>query len=109
VSENEVIVVLPVDPYIEGHFFEKVKELEKALADSDADLALIGVKPTYPSSKYGYIVPIEQTDKEVEYFTVNHFTEKPSEEKAQILIERNALWNCGVFAFKFNYLIYLIY
>ena len=59
VSENEVIVVLPVDPYIEDPFFEKVKELENVLAHSEADLALIGVKPTYPSSKYGYIVPID--------------------------------------------------
>jgi len=109
VPENEVIVVLPVDPYIEDHFFEKVKELEKALAHSEADLALIGVKPTYPSSKYGYIVPKEHTDKEDEYLTVNHFTEKPSEEKARTLIEKNALWNCGVFAFKLKYLIDLLY
>ncbi|MBI0577472.1 cupin domain-containing protein [Neobacillus cucumis] len=108
-AENEVIVVLPVDPYIEDHFFEKVKELEKALTHSEADLALIGVKPTYPSSKYGYIVPREVTDKEVEYLTVNHFTEKPSEEEAQTLIERKALWNCGVFAFKLKYLIDLLY
>ena len=88
VSEDEVIVVLPVDPFIEGHFFEKVKELENVLAHSGADLALIGVKPTYPSSKYGYIVPIEHTDNDVDYSTVNYFTEKPSEEKAKTLIDK---------------------
>ena len=32
VSEDEVIVVLPVDPYVEDRFFEKVKELENVLA-----------------------------------------------------------------------------
>ena len=99
VSEDEVVVVLPVDPYVEDRFFEKVKELENVLIDSQADLALVGVRPTYPSSKYGYIVP-KGTVQGKNYFTVNHFTEKPGEEKAQSLIEMNALWNCGVFAFK---------
>jgi mannose-1-phosphate guanylyltransferase len=104
VSEDELVVVLPVDPYVDDSFFEKVKELESVILDSEADLALVGVKPTYPSSKYGYIVP-EDHIIGASYFTVNHFTEKPSEEKAQTLIDLNALWNCGVFAFKLKYLI----
>jgi mannose-1-phosphate guanylyltransferase len=107
ISEDEIVVILPVDPYVEDSFFEKVKELEDVLIDSNADLALVGVKPTYPSSKYGYIVPKSIID-EKSYFTVNHFTEKPSEEKAQTLIELNALWNCGVFAFKLKYLINIL-
>jgi mannose-1-phosphate guanylyltransferase len=104
VSEDEVVVVLPVDPYVEDGFFEKVKELENVLLDSNAELALVGVKPTYPSSKYGYIVPKEKV-KDDSYFTINNFTEKPSEEKAQTLIDMSALWNCGVFAFKLKYVI----
>lgn len=104
VSEDEVVVVLPVDPYVEDGFFEKVKELENVLLDSNADMALVGVRPTYPSSKYGYIVPKGKVTDD-SYFIVNHFTEKPSEEKAQTLIEMNALWNCGVFAFKLKYII----
>ncbi|MFB3165502.1 sugar phosphate nucleotidyltransferase [Neobacillus sp. 179-J 1A1 HS] len=104
VSEDEVVVVLPVDPYVDDSFFEKVKELESVLLDSEADLALVGVKPTYPSSKYGYIVPKDFVTGD-SYINVNHFTEKPSEEKAQTLIGMNALWNCGVFAFKLKYLI----
>ncbi|MCM3670908.1 sugar phosphate nucleotidyltransferase [Mesobacillus maritimus] len=108
VSEDETVVVLPVDPYVEDNFFEKVKELEKVLIDSEADLVLVGVKPTYPSSKYGYIVPKEM-DETDSFITVNHFTEKPSEEKAQTLIDMNALWNCGVFAFKLKYLIDILH
>jgi mannose-1-phosphate guanylyltransferase len=104
VSEDEVVVVLPVDPYVEDSFFEKVKEIESVLLVSKADLALVGVRPTYPSSKYGYIVPEDIVTGD-SYFRVNHFTEKPSEEKAQTLIDLNALWNCGVFAFKLKYLI----
>ncbi|MFT8322304.1 MAG: sugar phosphate nucleotidyltransferase [Bacillus sp. (in: firmicutes)] len=102
VSKDEVIVILPVDPYVDALFFEKIKELEQVLRSSDAELALIGVNPTYPSSKYGYIVPGKIISSD--YYEVNHFTEKPSEEKAELLIEQNALWNCGVFAFKLSYL-----
>lgn len=107
ISEDEVVVVLPVDPYVEDRFFEKVKELEVVLSNSKADLALMGVTPTYPSSKYGYIVPKENANV-ANYFIVDHFTEKPSEEKAEILIGMKALWNCGVFAFKLGYLISIL-
>jgi mannose-1-phosphate guanylyltransferase len=105
--EEETVVVLPVDPYVEDAFFQRVKELEHVLEHSNAELALIGVKPTYPSSKYGYIVPKEKVDG-AEYFIVHHFTEKPSEEKAEALIAMNAFWNCGVFAFKLKYLVNLL-
>lgn len=106
-SNEEIVVVLPVDPYVEDRFFMKVKELEQVLLESNAELALMGVKPTYPSSKYGYIVPNDVVDAD-NYFTVNHFTEKPSEEKARTLIGMSALWNCGVFAFKLKYLLNIL-
>ncbi|MBP3041417.1 cupin domain-containing protein [Bacillaceae bacterium Marseille-Q3522] len=100
---EETVIVLPVDPFVDDDFFENIKLLEGVLKKSEAELALVGVKPTYPSSKYGYIVPknVEQAN----FYTVERFTEKPSEEKAATLIKQNALWNCGVFAFKLRYLI----
>jgi mannose-1-phosphate guanylyltransferase len=107
VSEEEVISVLPVDPYVENGFFEKVKELENVVLNTNCDLALIGVTPTYPSSKYGYIIP-KMANATKSYLTVSHFTEKPSEEKAQELIKQNALWNCGVFSFKLKFVIDLL-
>lgn len=112
VSLNEVVTILPVDPYVDEVFFRKIGELEQVIESTKADLALIGVKPTYPSEKYGYIVP--QTDsqafvKQTETFQVNHFVEKPTEARATELIQQQALWNCGVFAFKLDYIIsYLI-
>ncbi|MEH7172722.1 MULTISPECIES: sugar phosphate nucleotidyltransferase [Priestia] len=106
-SEDEIVVVLPVDPYVEDGFFERVKDLESVLRDSNADLALMGVTPTYPSSKYGYIVPEGSVEKN-NYFTVDRFTEKPSEEAAVGLINQRALWNCGVFAFRLGYLLQIL-
>lgn len=107
VSEEEVISVLPVDPFVENDFFEKVKDMENVVLNSNCDIALIGVTPTYPSSKYGYIIP-KTSDESTSYLPVSHFTEKPSEEKAQELIEKNALWNCGVFSFKLKFVIDLL-
>lgn len=78
---DEVIAVLPVDPYVEDRFFHRVKDLEKTVLASGADLALIGVEPTYPSAKYGYIVPASKSS-DSDYLRVSHFTEKPNEEKA---------------------------
>lgn len=107
VSLNEVISILPVDPYVEDRFFNRVKELEDVLVSSGANLALIGVQPTYPSSKYGYIIPEEGLEQSG-FLKVSHFREKPTEEQAEELIQQQALWNCGVFAFKLDYMISLL-
>jgi mannose-1-phosphate guanylyltransferase len=104
---NEVVAVLPVDPYVEDQFFNRVKDLEETVLASGANLALIGVEPTYPSAKYGYIVPASKSSNN-SYLRVSHFTEKPTEEKAAELIVQGALWNCGVFAFKLKYIISLL-
>ncbi|MED4039111.1 sugar phosphate nucleotidyltransferase [Niallia taxi] len=104
---NEVITVLPVDPFVEDTFFNRVKNLENALIQSNADLALMGVAPTFPSEKYGYIVPVENSYSS-EYCRVQKFTEKPDKVTATKLIEKNALWNCGIFAFKLRYIIELL-
>ena len=101
---DETVVVLPVDPHVEVGFFSKIKELETVLEESNANLALIGVSPTFPSEKYGYIVP-ELNEENPLYSRVNHFREKPDGTAAKELIKQQALWNCGVFAFKLGFLI----
>jgi mannose-1-phosphate guanylyltransferase len=107
-SLDEVVAVLPVDPYVESVFFEKITELEQILNLSGADLALIGVEPTYPSEKYGYIVPEVSSGETSPFKKVSHFHEKPTECQAGELIKKHALWNCGVFAFKLDYIISLL-
>ncbi|WP_308638131.1 sugar phosphate nucleotidyltransferase [Paenibacillus silvisoli] len=108
VSLNEAIVVMPVDPFVEIGFFHKLRELEQALEGSDADLALMGVKPTYPSEKYGYIIPKRDGDSARSYMDVQSFREKPREEEAAEMIRQDALWNCGVFAFKLDLIINIL-
>ncbi|SDX12171.1 sugar phosphate nucleotidyltransferase [Paenibacillus sp. CF384] len=108
VSLDEAIVVMPVDPFVEIGFFQKLKELEHALASSEADLALMGVKPTYPSEKYGYIIPKPSGDSARSFMDVQSFREKPSEAEAEEMIRQDALWNCGVFAFKLDLIINIL-
>ncbi|MGH0508184.1 sugar phosphate nucleotidyltransferase [Bacillus paranthracis] len=107
VDLDEVIGVLPVDPYVENGFFERLLDLEKALNSSNADLGLMGITPTYPSEKYGYIVPnVEKSTQEL--IQVSHFKEKPATIEAEELLKQNALWNSGVFAFKLDKIISLL-
>lgn len=108
VSLDEAVIILPVDPFVEDSFFHKIKELEQVLEQSGSDMALIGVKPTYPSEKYGYIVPEREAGPDIGYLKVKRFTEKPREDQAAELIRQSALWNCGVFAFRLGYLIQLL-
>lgn len=108
INLDEIITVLPVDPFVDIDFFVHLKKLEKVLHTTSAQLALVGVKPTYPSSKYGYIIPEGEAIGDPSYIMVNHFVEKPDEKYAEHLIEKKALWNCGVFSFKLQFLISLL-
>ncbi len=101
IDENETVVVCPVDPYVESDYFDAVKALGEQAAKGEANLVLMGIEPTYPSEKYGYIIP----DSADNISTVDTFKEKPDEETAKKYIEQGALWNGGVFAYKLKYVL----
>ncbi|SEA57346.1 mannose-1-phosphate guanylyltransferase [Oribacterium sp. KHPX15] len=101
VPENEAVVVCPVDPYVDFSYFECVNKLYEKAEKGDKNLVLMGIQPTYPSDKYGYIKPIKDEKGNAAYA----FTEKPTEEKAKEYIEAGALWNGGVFAYKLSYVL----
>ncbi|QQE79327.1 sugar phosphate nucleotidyltransferase [Alicyclobacillus sp. SO9] len=102
-SDDEVMVVAPVDHYVDNEYFERVSGLEEQLNASHADLALLGVEPTEPSSKFGYI-SVEGETTSQPYRQVQSFVEKPDEDQAKKLIASGALWNCGVFCFRIGWL-----
>lgn len=99
IAPTESVVVCPVDPYVDNSYFEALKELANQADKGEANLVLMGIEPTYPSEKYGYIIP-ESTDHVT---TVNTFKEKPTVDVAKEYITQGALWNGGVFAYKLNY------
>ena len=99
IDPSESVVVCPVDPYVEDSYFESLKELSEQADKGEANLVLMGIEPTYPSEKYGYIIP-ESTDHVA---TVQTFKEKPTADVAEQYIAQGALWNGGVFAYKLGY------
>ena len=101
VGEEESVVVCPVDPYVENDYFEALKALGDRAAVSSANLVLMGIEPTYPSEKYGYIIP--ESGENVS--KVKEFKEKPDVETAKKYLAQSALWNAGIFAFKLGYLL----
>ena len=102
VGNGEPVVVCPVDPYVEKDYFECLKKLsDEASRDGAANLTLMGIEPTYPCEKYGYIVPLSSD----QVAPVKEFKEKPTEAIAVEYIKQGALWNGGVFAFKLGYLL----
>lgn len=101
VSEDDAVVVCPVDPYVEDDYFQALKELGEQAEKGEANLVLMGIEPTYPSEKYGYIIP--ETSEAVSM--VDTFKEKPDAVTAADYISQGALWNGGVFAYKLKYVL----
>ena len=100
-SRDEAVVVCPVDPYVDNTYYEAVQKLQELAEAGSTNLTLMGIEPTYPSEKYGYIIPENGDDVS----KVKEFKEKPDTETAKKYLSQNALWNAGIFAFKVGYLI----
>lgn len=54
---EEAVVICPVDPYVDHTYYEAVNRLGELAAKGDANITLMGIEPSYPSEKYGYIIP----------------------------------------------------
>ncbi len=100
VPADEAVVVCPVDPYVEEGYFKTLEAMCHAAQTGDSSLVLMGIQPTYPSEKYGYIKPMQRDGK-----WSWGFTEKPNAEKAAEYMKDGALWNGGVFAYKLEYVL----
>lgn len=101
VSRDDSVVVCPVDPYVNEDYFAAVKRLSDMAKEGSSNLILMGIEPTYPSEKYGYIIP---GDKEA-VSPVVAFKEKPDLQKAKEYLSQGALWNGGVFAYRLSYVL----
>ncbi|MFI3262663.1 MAG: sugar phosphate nucleotidyltransferase [Rikenellaceae bacterium] len=104
-SLDEVVIVMPSDSYVEAGYFETIAKMAQAVESSDVDIVLMGITPTEPSTKFGYIVPSQESEG---LTIVDRFTEKPDEKTAKELIAQGAVWNGGVFAFKLGYIAQII-
>ncbi len=99
-DKNAKILIVPADQIIK----DKKKLINNILeASSLVDSSYIntfGIKPTHPSTQFGYIKPknkkLSNHSSEVE-----RFLEKPNQEKANKLFKSKAyFWNSGIFFFS---------
>jgi len=108
-NDDEVVVVMPSDPYTENGYFEAIARMAEEVEKNTAELVLMGITPTYPSEKYGYVVPNHQSSiPNHQSFPVQRFQEKPTVEKAKELLKEGAYWNGGVFAFRLGYMMTIV-
>jgi len=101
VAADDTVVVCPVDPFVNRDYFECLKRLSDTAQSGDSNLTLMGIEPTFPSPKYGYIIPC--TAEEIS--RVKEFKEKPDTETAREYIRQGALWNGGIFAYRLSYVL----
>lgn len=101
-DSNAVVVFLPADSFIpemdNQKFAHYVAHAITFVTDHDY-INLLGIKPTYPATGYGYI-EYDVADSLSTYMPckVTKFREKPALEVAQQYLEsENMLWNIGMF------------
>lgn len=101
INDDETIVICPVDPYVDNSYYETIVNMDKYVKIGAANITLMGIEPTVPSDKYGYIIPENGSIVSA----VKEFKEKPDIETAKQYIAAGGLWNSGVFACKLGYLL----
>ncbi len=100
VNFNQPVLFLPSDHIIEqtSRFLNSIKKNKNNLTNDN--IFLFGIKPSSPSSHYGYLLT-KKTNKKLN--KVVSFIEKPVLLKAKKILKRNALWNSGmIFAKKIS-------
>ena len=103
-GEDAIVGFFPADPWIEDPLsFQQTLRSAVELAATENAIATLGVKPTYPSTGYGYIEQGEQTATfgGLPVYRVNRFTEKPDRQTAESFIATGRYsWNSGMFIFR---------
>ena len=97
-NKNAVMGVFPADHLIVGHnHFDKSLNSAFRLVKKEQILVTIGIKPSYPSTAYGYI-QYDPGSKNKNGYHVKTFAEKPHETLAKRFIKSgDFLWNAGIF------------
>ena len=89
------VLIMPSDHMLDDSFFKLAKNAEQYATKS---LCTFGVKPTFPSTGYGYI---KLGEKVGSGFLADGFVEKPDLARAkEYLASGSYLWNSGIFLFN---------
>jgi mannose-1-phosphate guanylyltransferase len=113
------MVVLPSDHVIrnENSFCQTLQFAADLVDENTERLVTLGIKPTFPSTSYGYIernIPVNSDATQkwkslTTAYNVNRFHEKPSRDNAVKFVETGRFaWNAGIFVWKSRTIIELI-
>ena len=94
VPYNQSMIFLPAD-----HLIDKINQFNKSISSnkkhlSENNIFIFGIKPTSPSSEYGYFLT-KKISKNLN--KVDRFIEKPNVNKAKNIIRKKGYWNSGMF------------
>ena len=89
----------PLMFFAADHLIEKTSTFNKAININktnltDQNIFIFGIKPTSPSSEYGYFITKKVKGN---INKVTKFIEKPTEVKAKKIIKQKGYWNSGMF------------
>ena len=103
-GQDASFALLPADHVIEDKVgFQETLEIAFEAAEAADQLVTVGIKPTFPSTGYGYL---EQGEKLSDHghrsvSEVSRFVEKPNLEVAQQYLDAgNYFWNAGMFVWR---------
>ncbi|MDJ0795495.1 MAG: mannose-1-phosphate guanylyltransferase [Calothrix sp. MO_167.B12] len=112
-GEDAVIGFFPADHWItDQQEFTHTLNAAVQLAASKPAIVALGIKPTFPSTAYGYIEQGEELGSfnDLPAYHVNRFTEKPDQKTAaNFLTTGRFCWNTGMFIFRVSVLLDQMY
>jgi mannose-1-phosphate guanylyltransferase/mannose-6-phosphate isomerase len=96
---NDIPYDQPIMFFTADHLIERMSVFNKAIKKNinnltDQNIFIFGIKPTSPSSEYGYFLT---KNIKGNINKVSKFIEKPKEAKAKQLIKQKCYWNSGMF------------
>ncbi len=103
-GEDAIIGFFPSDHWIaDQEAFKRTLDAATQLAANTEAIVTLGIKPTFPSTGYGYIEQGENIGSfnDLPAYHVNRFTEKPNRETAEAFLSTGRFsWNSGMFVFR---------
>jgi len=111
-DDDDIMLVLPadhrIDPAREGVFRGVLRAAADGLATGafgvESPLVTLGVRPSHPSTQYGYLVPSVEAGADIEglrAYPLAAFREKPTPTDARLLVASPGVsWNAGMFLWR---------
>lgn len=98
IDPDAVVAVFPADHHysVEHLFLEALNSAFAGAAAHPRSVLVLGARPRYPETQYGWIELGSRVSEEHDLFKVRGFWEKPNLQTALELLSRDSVWNTFV-------------